>query len=542
MNAKLQMLLWAEWRQRRAQFLICLLWMVCGTVYGVAYELSTGFRAPVASFYTTAALFGLFMPIFVAMRTSLGEKTDGTKAFSDGLPISGRRRGWTRLTGGAAVLIAPIVVGALMLSAYLAFGWIEQAPPRPHQGAAYIPMLDRPSLSAISAVGFLWQVTAVVAWSAGALYLVLSLLGTALRAESHAGFAGTAVAAVWLMAGFLGAVFEDAHLPRVAEWIGAIAPQSMIINYGYGHARGSYGDLEISDLVIGPLLVNAALQLGLGAIFVRRYSRMLPRRIAEKPCDSAPRVWRRWTLPLPTRTIALAWLALRQSVPMCIPGLLIACLMAPFQLNGDYSAPTLPQRLVDALPSTMFIVGLVWAVVVGAGTFAAEIDLKIGEFWRTLPIATWRLFAVKFFAGLLVVLLVLDGSIIAASWHSPNWGNYHAMNWPYIACFLPLHATMFAIAVAWTCVLRRAVLGGMAAIVTFALVNLALDWLRAFSDFDPISVYNNLSIKTQLAPQPLDFTAHNYPVVATAMGLVLLASIVVGWLALRRYNPRRQIG
>ena len=105
--------------------------MLGGTIYVIAYEATRQFRAPVASFYTTASMFGVFMPVFLAMRTALGELTDRTKAFSDALPISAQQRGWIRLAGGAAVLIVPILLGALLLSLCLGAGWLEQATVRP---------------------------------------------------------------------------------------------------------------------------------------------------------------------------------------------------------------------------------------------------------------------------------------------------------------------------------------------------------------------------------------------------------------------------
>ena len=196
MNSQSWMLLWKECRERRTQFLICLLWMVLGTVNSLAYDGMSGFRTrtPVAHFFSATGLYALFVPIFLAMRTSLGEMTDRTRAFSDGLPISPGRRGWIRLVGGAGVLVAPIVVGALLLSACLALGWIEQVPTRSSQQSHYVPLLDRPSLSAWSAVGLAWQVAALDAWSGIALYLILSLLGTTLRSETHLGYAGAAIA------------------------------------------------------------------------------------------------------------------------------------------------------------------------------------------------------------------------------------------------------------------------------------------------------------------------------------------------------------
>ena len=37
----------------------------------------------------------------------------------------------------------------------------------------------------------------------------------------------------------------------------------------------------------------------------------------------------------------------------------------------------------------------------------------------------------------------------------------------------------------------------------------------------------------------VDFTAHNYPAVATAMALLIFVAALMGWWALRSYSPRR---
>ena len=197
---------------------------------------------------------------------------------------------------------------------------------------------------------------------------------------------------------------------------------------------------------------------------------------------------------------------------------------------------------LDALPKSMWIVGI---AVGGRRRLRHFFDGDRLPHRRILADAAdrpRRLFLVKFVVGLVVVLLVLDATIIAATWFSPIWGTDHSMNWAYIACFLPLHATMFAVAVAWTCILRRPVWGGMAAIATFALLNIALDWSAATRDFDPIQVYNHLGLASRTPGSPVDFTAHSYPLVAATMGLILLISVLIGWLALRRYDPRRQSG
>jgi len=534
MSETTRMLWWAEWRQRRTPFLICLAWMVCGAAYDVAYELSSGFRAPVASFYTTSSLLGQFMPIFLAMRTALGETTDRTRAFADALPVSVSRRAWIRLLGGAGALVVPIVVGAAVTSLCLAAGWIEQAPSRlePH-GPEYVSMLQRPGLDAITAVGMTWTTAAVVICSATSLYLILCLLGTALRVESHAGFLGAAVTAAWFLGGGLPELLKS--LGRSATQVfWAFVPQAWIVNYGYGNENGGYGDLYFPVTLGVPLAINVLLQLGLAIWFARRYSRRVPRGVLSARQARPRQVWRWWSWPLPTRTLALAWLTMRQALPMALPGLAIACLMTPLQLDAVQVGPEvgLAARFADAMSSSTWIVGLLWAVVVGSGIFASELDTKLGEFWRAAPVRPRQLFAIKFLVGLIVVLGVLDATTIAVSWNSPRWGEYFAMNWPYIAVIVPLHATMYAIAVAWACWLRRPVVGGMAAIGTFTLMNVALEWSNATRDYSPIRVYTLLA-----HGRPLDFSAHGYPWAAMLMAMTLIAAALIGMRALARYSP-----
>ena len=428
--------------------------MIGGTIYSIVYELTHRFRTPVASFSEIAYLFAIFSPVFIAMRTALGETTDGTKSFADGLPISAYKRGWLRLLSGVAVLVLPIVLGALLVSGFLASGWMEQVPSRPPNfsvvGMVKVP--QRHSIDALASIAMLWEVTAIVACSACSLYAWLALLGTTLHAESHAGFAGAAFAACWFIAGVERPVLEE-----VATLVSVVAPQSMVINCSYQEANGSYGDLWLSQFVFWPLVLNCLMQFGVAAWFVLRYSRSLPRCDAGELGRKETRSWRRWALPLPTRTLALTWLTLRQSLPMCAPGLVLAFLISLYReaLRAAKLGLAVVLRATDVLPGIMWVVGLLWASVVGAGIFASEFDHRISEFWRTWPTSSWRFFAVKCLIGMATTLVVLDGSTIAATWNSA-WGYSQNMSWPYIACIVPLHATMFSVAVAWACVLRCA--------------------------------------------------------------------------------------
>lgn len=533
MSPQLRMLLWKEWRERRTLFLVCLLWMVGGTVYNIASEWRRGLGlAGVLSSFSTAYLFALFMPIFVAMRTSLGEASDRTRSFASALPISGERRGWIRLGGGLAVLMVPILLGAVLISLCLAFGWFE---------LLRHPLPDRPSFRALPAVAMVWRATAVNLSSATSLYLLLSLLGTALQKEAHLGFAGAAVAILWFLGSMLAPTLHFSGLPGADAWAPVILPRSMLVVCGYGAERGLYEELLVSSMMLGPLMLHAVLQLAMAAWFVRRYRRRLPGRLVETVRNAPSLLSRRWSFALPNPPVALAWLTLRQAVPMCLPGLVIGCVSAFLTMVLRFHQfGGLLEMFADSLPTSTLFIGLLWAVVVGAGVFSAEVDWRVGEFWRTRPIPFWQFFAAKFLVGLLAVLVVLDATTIAASWGLRNliWESYKRLDWLYIACIVPLHSAMFAVAVAWTCLLRRPVLAAVAAVVSFALFEEVIHWSEAAARaFDPITLY------ARFRRGGFGLIAHDeYPVIAAAMAVVFVASTMIAGLALRRYDPRRQSG
>ena len=79
----------------------------------------------------------------------------------------------------------------------------------------------------------------------------------------------------------------------------------------------------------------------------------------------------------------------------------------------------------------------------------------------------------------------------------------------------------------------------MAALLTYLGIGLVLDWSEATRDFDPIELCNHLARQTPGGS--VDLTEFHYPIVAAAMALIIATSMLIGWLALRRYDPKRQV-
>ncbi len=526
MSPQIRMLIWREWRERRVAFLACLLWVLLGTAYAVACVKNRGFSTPVSYFWSMGGTFALIAPNFLAMRTAMGELTDRSRPFSDGLPISLQTRGWIRWGGGMLVLMVPLFFGGLLLSMAVGLGWIQQIPLRV-DGAR--PALERPLLSIGSAMGLVWTVTVISIACAGTLHALLSIVNMRLKSEMQAGFVGAALTVSWLFAseGPSG-LLEEAPAWAVGLFSAAL-PHSIIINYGYETGQGSYGDLAMVGVGVWHLVASIVFQLGLGWWFVRCYEGQLTRVSRRRAAVSESG---RHRIPwLPNRGAALAWYSFRTSIVMCIPGLVIAGLMNLMTMRGHpLPSDDWVTGYADALAGTMWMVGCIWAVVVGAGLFAAEVDSRMGEFWRTRPISLAHLFGMKFFVGLAAVLLVLDGSAVVISVATPNWGHYYSMNWPYIACIIPQHALFFSIAVAVTCWLRRPALGGLLAVVLFFSLQLTFEtWLRDWR-LDPLTVYNSLHGST-------DFVEHGYPAMAALLGTLLALNVGLGFWGLRRYAP-----
>jgi hypothetical protein len=472
--------IWKEWRERRTALAVCTAWMVACALYAAMYEAAYRVRAPIATYYVSASLFMLFASVFLAMQTAVGERTRGTLGFSRALPMSKTRLAGWRLASGGLTLVAPMVVGALLLTPLMAMGGLEQAALR--NSALYVQLPLRPAMSGMEAVELLWMTIAVAAASGLQFYLLLSVFGTRCRTESPVGFVGVLLAFVWLTAPQL-----RMSIPRLGGWFGALLPSSFIINYGYSGKEGSYTDLDVGAPLWLPLAVNAVLLLLLAGWFVTWYGAPIRERGDRGRWPWRwPALWSRIGLPLPNELSALVWLNLRQSLPLALAGLILATLITA----TEYASSDQVESFRSQLPRIICIVGMLWSTVVGVGVFAGDLRPQLFGFWRSRPIGVGWWFWCKFLVGLAAVLLVLDGTTIWYSWGTPI-DLLNGMSWSYVACVPILHATLYAVAVFGVCRFRRPFVGGALAVAGYLIM---ATMLQSFGGdaFEPIEVYDDL--------------------------------------------------
>lgn len=538
MSAAFRTLLWKDWNERRSLLAIGSGLLLLFLGHGIAYEVEYRSRTIVASYFNLCQMFGWLGAILLAMSTSNGERTRHTLQFSTALPISLARVAWSRLIVSWACLALPILGGAMLIAPLLATGVFEQAELRlPGDSTNPLPLLSRPSLATGPALLFLATVTLLAVLNALYHVTLVSLIGTALRSEEVVGFSGAILALLLMSLGTIRSSLTRNGPSHVADWIGAVIPGSLAISWGYGDWDGcQYTDLELAPWLAGPLLVNGLLTVLLGALFAWRYGR---RGVTSRADSSAPRQRFRPRLPslVPNRlatfgpTGALVWLSVRQSLALCLTGLIMAAHIAAISLS-EPAVPGTMDALLGSLPQATWIVGLLWGVMVAAALFGAELKPGLEHFWRSRPItpATW--FWVKYLGGLTVLILTLDvlPSLLAMTvTYRPVSGG---ASWAYTACMPLLHALLYSLAVAFICRWRRAMPAAIAALLAFTILDQLLQSIPVWPRVSTLDVFNNL-YAAERNGEPLDFRRHGYPLV---YGIVTALTILATVTAARRVN------
>jgi hypothetical protein len=317
---------------------------------------------------------------------------------------------------------------------------------------------------------------------------------------------------------------------------GVLMPQSLVIQPGYGDELGGYTDHELAQYRWVAMGLSLPVLAIIGRLFITRYGAM---RESATPAKrrrfriALPPILSRIPIRLPGRLPALIWLELRQSVPLAAFGFLLAVLMtiASVLIERQHGYSFGISVLMN-LPSSIWFVAMLWAVVVGSGLYSADLSTRLGAFWRSRPISPDPWFWTKFVVGLAAVVGVLDGVTILVSWKSPREEMTTGMSWAYVGCFPIIHALMYVLAVLGTCWLRRPVIGGILAILGYTLLTVAIETFPMTSRLEPINVYNAL-LDAERSGQ-IDFKQHGYPVV---YGVLLISIVLLALLSCRLARP-----
>ena len=529
-------LIWKQWQESKTHLLMFSSWMILAVFYAIAYELGHQFHAVVGSFSSSAMFYAVVAAIVLATRASLGEQTDGTLSFTTSLPVSMRRLATVRIVGAILTLAIPILIAAFILAGSLTIGLVEQAEPytsKTLDPANYVEMPVRRLGTLFTSLEQLVSVTTISIFGGVELLLIVSLFGCWLSNQARAGFLGVVLALGFGTAAEL--LWHGERWPLGQMLYGVIIPQSLEVHWGVGGSTGSYSDHELALYRWLALGLAIPLLMLIARWFVIRYGTLAHRNPKQSRYRFAlPLILSRIPMPLPTRWIALIWLELRQSFPLAFYGLLIAILISVVgKLNELGPGQDFATSLRSDLPHSVFFVGMLWAVVVASSLYSADLDSKLGSFRRSRPISQSMWFWNKFLVGLAALLLVMDGAtILVSSWNAPRRSMTEGMSYAYIACFPMIHALMYSLAVLGTCMFRRPLIGGISAILLYAIVTMAITSFHGTMHLEPIDIYNRLLSAERAGG--VDFRQHGYPLV---YGILAVSTVVFSMASYRLSKP-----
>jgi hypothetical protein len=168
----------------------------------------------------------------------------------------------------------------------------------------------------------------------------------------------------------------------------------------------------------------------------------------------------------------MAWKQWREATPLSLAGVgLIFGMTGLFALLGWIASSEIYWRPNKELPAILndatVNVGMLVALIVGATSFAADLQPGLWTFWRSRPIQPALWFWPKYLAGAAAVLTFLDLPL-AALYFIAAAGNWQ-IEFPQgiLACAPLLHLLAYSFAVCAICWVRRAI---YAAILAFAFL------------------------------------------------------------------------
>ncbi|HEY4259074.1 MAG TPA: hypothetical protein VGM98_02890 [Schlesneria sp.] len=417
----------------------------------------------------------------------------------------------------------------------LASGLIEQAELRPADyslEATTIRLPDRPSMSRLDAIGFLWTTVAIAVVLTIHTVTLLSLVGTWCRSEETVGLLGAVVALASLSLSSIRLSLERAGSYFAADWISAVVPGNFAITLGYGEWDGSiYTDLDLAPLILGPLIVNVLITLGLGTLFARRYGCRPD--LSRSVTTGRIAIWKRRLSGLlpqlgfrgPGQIGALVWLNTRQSVSLCLIGLVMAGLITCVSLSEFRAQASLAAQFAGELPSSTWIVGYLWGAIVAVAIFSSELKSGLEQFWRSRPISPARWFWTKFIVGLAALLITLDiiPALLAKS--SSYQSDRGPVGIAFAACIPLLHTMIYALTVAVICRWRRPIPAAVAALMLFFLLDSILQSIPVHPQVSTMGVYNQL-LQLERDTGTADLTSAGYlPVYGVVVALIVGATL-----------------
>ena len=382
------------------------------------------------SLVTLVIAYAAIAPIFLAMHAAAEDNSSGTLEFVRGLPISLPQLGFVRLFATLAVLLAPLVATGALTSLFVALlkWW------RP----------DTVFMAFDSEHGVTSGIVVVIVTGmtvSASLFLWTTALAMNSSSELRAGLIGVVTAVVWgIWTIHTLANYTMARADHGAEnwtWVYGIT------------ALGPFGGSVLFDpglttaVRVAMATIQLASMIALTVIAAQRYG------ILERPSRT-----NRFRPSGPES--ALWWLQWQQVWPVGAAGL---AAVLGFAALGTAFSPNAWNNSRDDLYRFSIGVGAVWAIVIAAPLFSADLEPRLVTFWRSRPIDPAAWFRIKYLAGALALVIFIDLPVSGPGLFLGSSQSAQAV--AYLACVPAFHLAVYSLAVLIACLVRHTIYAGI---------------------------------------------------------------------------------
>jgi len=447
-------LAWKEWHEHKWK-LVSIAVILWGTASLAMLQHDTDMFGLAAAI---VMLCSVPLAVFIGLGAAANERSRGTLAFLQALPVPMWRVALAKCFFGLVSLVVPIA--AAMASFYvwkLCFDLL---------GIEYHDSV-RGMRGSTGVTGNWWvDLVLMSVLVATSLFIWAAATGVNRKDEVSAGAVALAViVGWWLLVWFAGYIL-----------FGNREPNKWLTVFGYSTAPAGFvpaGDMAWRHGYLPLCIFTAAItHFALAAWYVRRFGRIENVEVRSPQVAVRDKSQSDWLgTPWRTPATAIAWKQFRESGPLVLAGLAgvigIVALILAGNLEQFFSQP---RFLAELFAGVSVSLGFGVAMIVGIGICLNDVGPKLSTFWRSRPVNPDLWFWSKFLTGLAVLLAAVYVPLVAivlAVHPNPHGVLFH----PNAMIMPTAHLAIFAAAVAMTCLVRHAV---YAAILSIPILYLGI--------------------------------------------------------------------
>jgi ABC-type transport system involved in multi-copper enzyme maturation permease subunit len=401
--------------------------------------------------------------VFVGMRTASAERPQQTLPFLLALPASRHEAAVVKLVVGLLTCLVPLLASLIAFWCWY-YVWGQYLPDS-RAAMQY-------SLRGLS--GFVnsdnWFVTAGLMTTCVTVSLYLWTIAVAVNRPDEVSAGAWSLAAmtvIWIVAFCTGAVvdhFTGGTLTKCYTWL--VSAIAAVLPCGFTSTHLQDNGPAVAQMIASIFFLSHAL---LALWFVKRFGRAETTELrSSMPIVAQIPQQTYLAAPFSSQLAANIWKQFRESGPIALVGASAALAIALiFAIGG----------LLEKHPPRFFMVfGAAWfaaslylggiaTLVIGIGVFLRDLEPGLNSFWRSRPIRPDQWFWSRFASGLGVILftfllpslIIVAVGGIAPGMRAEDLRQAASMFGIAVAIFI----ATYAVAVAATSLLRRAMFGGL---------------------------------------------------------------------------------